>query len=373
MARSRAKQKEAKRTEKEEKRTAKRMNREREAAATIIDLRRASARERMACSRAKKKEAKHATERRIREREVEGTAVFPMLTTTTTMMGMGTGKTTTGMTIAPSPTTTKTGAVAGAAADGTIMTTGMGKTTTGTTIAPSPTTTTGKVDNHPLQYGNDNHPLQYDNDNHPSQYNNDNHRNREVYRDRIRRRRCKDDDAARMRWTTVEGREYNRDQPRDDGRSKEGDGRSLSLQGGGGGREDGAYDCAAARSSSSSYTPGFKGRKHGEGSQQCRRHRDDGSEGSTNMGCELVGLVNSREIICTVIMPTASLESCCYSDFLSHNHSLIKIAKEIFDDLFCNPIRTPWSEGKGIVISGDSCYGNPIKINIHRPSYLRQN
>jgi hypothetical protein len=52
------------------------------------------------------------------------------------------------------------------------------------------------------------------------------------------------------------------------------------------------------------------------------------------MGCELVGLVNSREIICTVIMPTASLDSCCYSDFLSHNHSLIQIAKEIFDDLF---------------------------------------
>jgi hypothetical protein len=91
------------------------------------------------------------------------------------------------------------------------------------------------------------------------------------------------------------------------------------------------------------------------------------------MGCELVGLVNSREIICTVIMPTAMLDSCCYSDFLSHNHSLTQIAKEIFDDLFCNPIRTPWSEGKGIVISGDSCYGNPIKINIHRPSYLRQN
>ena len=70
---------------------------------------------------------------------------------------------------------------------------------------------------------------------------------------------------------------------------------------------------------------------------------------------------------------TALLESCCYRDFLSHNHSLIKIAKETFDDLFCNQICTPWSEGNGIVISGDSCYGNPIKINIHRPSYLRQN
>jgi hypothetical protein len=67
------------------------------------------------------------------------------------------------------------------------------------------------------------------------------------------------------------------------------------------------------------------------------------------------------------------LESCFYSDFLSHKHSLTQIAKEIFDDLFCNQFRTPWSEGKGIVISGDSCYGNPIKINIHRPSYLRQN
>ena len=107
------------------------------------------------------------------------------------------------------------------------------------------------------------------------------------------------------------------------------------------GREDGAYDRAAALLFSSSYTPGVKGREQGEGSQQRHCHRDDGSEGSTDMGCELVGLVNSREIICTVIMPTASLDSCCYSDFLSHNHSLTQIAKEIFDDLFCNPIRTP--------------------------------
>jgi hypothetical protein len=66
------------------------------------------------------------------------------------------------------------------------------------------------------------------------------------------------------------------------------------------------------------------------------------------------------------------LESCIYSGFLTHRHSS-QIAKEIFDDLFCNQFRTPWSKGNGIVISGDSCYGNPIKINIHRPSYLRQN
>ena len=44
-----------------------------EAEATIINLRRASARERMARSRAKKKEAKHAAER-IREREVTAVA-----------------------------------------------------------------------------------------------------------------------------------------------------------------------------------------------------------------------------------------------------------------------------------------------------------
>jgi hypothetical protein len=86
-----------------------------------------------------------------------------------------------------------------------------------------------------------------------------------------------------------------------------------------------------------------------------------------------VGLVNSRKINCTVTTSTASFDSFCYSDFLSNNLSLSQIAEEIFDDLFCNPFRTPWSEGKGIVISGDSCYGNPVKINIHRPSYLRQN
>jgi hypothetical protein len=75
MARSCAKHKEAKRAEKVAKRATKRMIREREVA-KIIDLRRASARERTACSRAKKK-AKHATERRIMEGEVEATTTRP--------------------------------------------------------------------------------------------------------------------------------------------------------------------------------------------------------------------------------------------------------------------------------------------------------
>jgi hypothetical protein len=66
------------------------------------------------------------------------------------------------------------------------------------------------------------------------------------------------------------------------------------------GRDNGAYDRAA----------GVKGCKHGEASQQRRCHRDNGSEGSTDMGFEFVGLVNSREIFCTVIMPKASLDSC---------------------------------------------------------------
>jgi hypothetical protein len=74
MTRSCTKHKEAKRAEKVAKRATKRMIREREA--KIIDLRRASARERTACSRAKKK-AKHATERRIMEGEVEATTTRP--------------------------------------------------------------------------------------------------------------------------------------------------------------------------------------------------------------------------------------------------------------------------------------------------------
>jgi len=54
--------------------------REREAAATIIDLRRASARKRMARSRVKKKEAKRAAETRIRERKAEaGDGINPSL------------------------------------------------------------------------------------------------------------------------------------------------------------------------------------------------------------------------------------------------------------------------------------------------------
>jgi len=46
-----------------------------EAEATIIDLRRASARKRMARSRAKQKEAKRAAKRMIREREASVTII----------------------------------------------------------------------------------------------------------------------------------------------------------------------------------------------------------------------------------------------------------------------------------------------------------
>ena len=70
---------------------------------------------------------------------------------------------------------------------------------------------------------------------------------------------------------------------------------------------------------------------------------------------------------------STQLESCCYNDYSNNNQNLIPIAKKIFDDLFCSPTCTPWSEGNGIVISADSCYGNPFTINIHRKSYLRQN
>jgi len=57
---------------------------------------------------------------------------------------------------------------------------------------------------------------------------------------------------------------------------------------------------------------------------------------------------------------------------LHNNQALIIPVKEIFDDLFCNPTRTPWSKGNGIVLTVDSCYGNEPTINIHRKSYLRQ-
>ncbi len=63
------------------------------------------------------------------------------------------------------------------------------------------------------------------------------------------------------------------------------------------------------------------------------------------------------------------LKSCCYDT----NPILIPIAKKIFDDLFGSPIRTPCSEGNGIIITADSCYGNTPTINILRKSYLRQN
>ena len=66
------------------------------------------------------------------------------------------------------------------------------------------------------------------------------------------------------------------------------------------------------------------------------------------------------------------LESCCFSGLLTINHSILSCATEIFDNLFGNPFRTPWSKGNGIVISADSCFGNPLRINIKRPSYLRQ-
>ena len=67
------------------------------------------------------------------------------------------------------------------------------------------------------------------------------------------------------------------------------------------------------------------------------------------------------------------LKSCCYNDYFDTNQNLIPIAIKIFDVLFCSPTRTPWSEGNGIIISADSCYGNTPTINIHRKSYLCQN
>ncbi len=70
---------------------------------------------------------------------------------------------------------------------------------------------------------------------------------------------------------------------------------------------------------------------------------------------------------------STQLKSCCYNDYSDTNQTLIPIAKKIFDVLFCSPTRTPWSEGNGIIISADSCFGNTPTINIHRKSYLRQN
>ena len=63
------------------------------------------------------------------------------------------------------------------------------------------------------------------------------------------------------------------------------------------------------------------------------------------------------------------LKSCCYAT----NQILIPIAKKIFEDLFGSPTRTPCSEGNGVIMTADSCYGNTPTINILRKSYLRQN
>jgi hypothetical protein len=66
-------------------------------------------------------------------------------------------------------------------------------------------------------------------------------------------------------------------------------------------------------------------------------------------------------------------KSCCYKNYTNTNPHLVDIGKRIFSGLFCSPTRTPWSEGKGVILSADSCYGNKQTINIHRQSYLRQN
>ena len=165
-ARSRVKQKDAKRAEKEAKRIAKRMIREREA----IDLRRASSRERTARSRAKKKKAKNM----IREREVEATTTPPLMTTTTMEAAAGackrktcsrpietdakrkagdgidlpitktTGTTGASMATTPSATiATMMGAATGSAADGTTTTMGMMGASTATTPSATIATTMG--------------------------------------------------------------------------------------------------------------------------------------------------------------------------------------------------------------------------------------
>ena len=97
--------------------------------------------------------------------------------------------------------------------------------------------------------------------------------------------------------------------------------------------------------------------------------RFDGGSKEDNGMCPHLGIQDEDDNDTEKI---TMLESCSFSGFLTINYSIHSFVKEVFNNLFGNPFRTPWSKGNGIVISADSCYGNPLRINIKRPSYLRQ-
>ena len=65
--------------------------------------------------------------------------------------------------------------------------------------------------------------------------------------------------------------------------------------------------------------------------------------------------------------------SFVFTHFLERNSGLDEKIIEFFDELYLNEFREPWTGGRGICVSLDSPYNKNHQVNIHRPTYLRQN
>jgi hypothetical protein len=66
------------------------------------------------------------------------------------------------------------------------------------------------------------------------------------------------------------------------------------------------------------------------------------------------------------------MKSTMDKNFLIAHPSVEKTCFSFLSKLFSSPLRCPGECGDGICLSSDSCYGNPVKLNIDKTNYLRQ-
>ena len=69
---------------------------------------------------------------------------------------------------------------------------------------------------------------------------------------------------------------------------------------------------------------------------------------------------------------TGNLKSTVYPSFSDQNPGVMDAAFRVLDYLYLHRSHAPSVVGPGLVLAAESCYGNPAKINLHRPHYLRQ-
>ena len=86
-----------------------------------------------------------------------------------------------------------------------------------------------------------------------------------------------------------------------------------------------------------------------------------------------VSIVVERERLRGILLGGRRIQSFIFDEFLHQNPGLDAMIVKFLGDLFKNEFRYPWSPGMGIVITLDKPYNKNPQVNVHRPSYIRQN